>query len=136
VGTAPWQLGTYVCYDLKKILALNGLQTDMTIATNADNIPADSFLKTTEYADFLLFRKNKMALLHHQPVDTAQVIHTNPLFYDAYRVAGDYSNEHKWYAAALQYYRQALQYEIATADERKSIERKILTARKQLKQPD
>ena len=132
VSAPPWQLGTYVCYDLKKVFALNGLQKDTIVATNLYNIPADSFLYTNEYQNFLLFRKNKMALLHHQPVDTSQVVHSNPFFYDAYRIAGDYCKEKKWYKPALKYYQEALKYEIATVEERKSIEEKIKECKKLL----
>lgn len=130
VSTAPWQLGAYVCYDLKKVFRINGLQNDVSVANNLLNIPADSFLATKAYNDFLLFRKNKMAWLHHKPVDTAEVIRTNPLFFDAYRIAGDYCKENKWYKSALAYYRQALQYEISTVEERKDIEEKIKVLRK------
>lgn len=125
VSTSPWQLGTYVCYDLKKIFSRNGSQSDTDIAFNTLNIPADSFLQSKEYADFLLFRKNKMALLHHQPIDTAQTVQSNPFYYDAYRIAGDYCKEKRWNNAAIQYYKKALQLEIATAEERKAIEKKI-----------
>lgn len=132
VSTSPWQLGTYVCYDLRKIFALHGLQHDVDVASNAENLPADTFLNTQEYRDFLKFRQNKMALLHHQPVDTAVTVHSNPFFYDAYRVAGDYCVEKEWYQAAIPYYQQALKLEVATVEERKAIEKKIVLCRKKL----
>jgi isopenicillin-N N-acyltransferase-like protein len=125
VSTEPWQLGTYVCYDLRKVFEMSGLQKDVEIAEIDLNIPADSFLNTHEYQQFLKFRKNKMALQQHEPVDTAETIHSNPTFYDAYRVAGDYCKEQKWYAAAVSYYKQALTLEIATLDEKRAIEKKI-----------
>ena len=43
VSTAPWQLGEYVAYDLKKVFALNGLQTDQEISESASDIAADQF---------------------------------------------------------------------------------------------
>lgn len=124
VSTEPWQLGTYICYDLKKILALHGLHEDVDVADNTLNIPADSFLHTKEFSDFLLFRKNKLAFLRHQPIDTFQTTHSNPYYYDAYRIAGDYCKENKWYGAAIGYYNKALQCEIATVNERNAIEKK------------
>lgn len=125
VSTAPWQLGTYVCYDMKKVFALHGMQHDVEIANNALNIAPDSFIYTQTFRDFLAFRKNKMALMQHKAVDTAEVVHSNPVFYDAYRIAGDYCRENKWYPAAINYYTQALKYEIATTTERDAIYDKI-----------
>ena len=92
----------------------------------------DSFLYTSEYAQFLKFRKNKIALLFHQPVDTTEVVQSNPDFYDAYRIAGDYCMEKGWYRPALNYYQQALRHEVATIDERKAIREKILECRDRL----
>ena len=132
VSTEPWQLGTYVCYDLEKIFALNTLQTDAEIADTALNIAPDTFLTTNEFRQFINFRKNKMALLQGKPVDTAHTVHSNPYYYDAYRVAGDYSRKKGWYTAAANYYRQALALEIATKDERELITEKLEDCEKKL----
>lgn len=133
VSTNPWQLGEYVCYDLRKIFALHGLQHDVDVADNSLNIAPDSFLYTSDYKNFISFRKNKLALMAHQPVDTAGTIRSNPHFYDAYRVAGDYCLHNKWYPQAIAYYRTALTLEIATINEREAIEHKIALCEKQLK---
>lgn len=134
VSTQPWQLGTYVCYDLRKIFALKGLQHDAEIADTALNIAPDSFLTDGGYQAFMQFRKNKMALMAHQPVDTAAVIRSNPNYYDAYRIAGDYCYNNKWYAAAVGYYRQALQHEVATQNEQEAITHKIAACEKKMQQ--
>ncbi|MBS1772169.1 MAG: peptidase C45 [Bacteroidetes bacterium] len=133
VSTAPWQLGTYVCYDMRKIFALHGMQHDVDVADNHLNIAPDSFIYTTTFKNFLAFRKNKLALMLHQPVDTAEVVRSNPMHYDAYRIAGDYCKENKWYAAAVNYYVQALQHEVATTTERDAIFEKIKWCEKKMK---
>lgn len=133
VSSNPWQLGAYVCYDLNKVFNLHGLKHDVAIADTANTIAPDSFLYSSEYRDFLVFRKNKMALLAGKPVDTAAVVHSNPNYYDAYRIAGDYSKLKGWYKAAINYYEQALQYEVATVDEREKIEEKITECEEKLK---
>lgn len=125
ISTAPWQLGTYVCYDLKKVLALKGLQQDKEIASIQYNIAPDTFLTSAAFQQFLIYRKNKLALLHHQPIDTAQVIASNPNMYDAYRIAADYCLSKKWYSAAVNYYQKALAHEVATVDERETMQKKI-----------
>jgi len=125
VSTAPWQLGEYICYDLKTILSKKGLKEDKEIANAARNIAADTFLKSDAYVHFLRYRKNKIALLLGHPVDTAEVVHSNPNLYDAYRIAGDYCRQQGWYQAAIGYYRQALQREVATKDEREAITDRI-----------
>jgi len=133
VSTQPWQLGSYICYDLRKVFALHGLQHDVEIADTALNIAPDPFLQTQEFRNFEIFRKNKLALLQKQPVDTAETVHSNPDFYDAYRVAGDYCKLNKWYTAAINYYVEALQHEVATVTERNAIQKKIAECNKKLK---
>jgi hypothetical protein len=133
VSTAPWQLGTYVCYDMRKVFAMHGMQHDVDVCDNTLNIAPDSFIYTTTFKNFLTFRKNKIALLQHQAVDTAEVVRSNPKHYDAYRIAGDYSKENKWYPAAINYYTQALKYEIATTTERDAIFDKIKWCEKKMK---
>lgn len=132
VSTSPWQLGTYVCYDLKKIFGLHGLQQDVAVADNGRNIGPDTFLNTTAYKDFLRFRENKLSLARKGPVDTALTIHSNPNYYDAYRVAGDYCQEKGWLVAAVSYYKAALHHEVATVTERESIQKKIAACEKHM----
>lgn len=132
VSTQPWQLGTYVCYDLRKIFALNGLYRDQEIADTTLNIAPDTFLYSAGFKNFERFRKNKIALLQKRPVDTAEVVRSDPNFYDAYRVAGDYCKEQKWYSAAINYYNEALKHEVATITEREAIAARIDYCKKKL----
>lgn len=132
VSTSPWQLGAYVCYDLKKIFAMKGLQRDTIIADTRRNIAPDTFLLTRAYRDFLRFRSNKISLAQKGPVDTAATVQSNPLYYDAYRVAGDYCRERGWWVAAIHYYKEALKREVATATERDAIGKKMLACEKKL----
>jgi hypothetical protein len=133
VSTQPWQLGAYVCYDLRKIFGLNGMQHDVEIADTSLNIAPDSFLTSKAFEQFEQYRKNKMALLQHRSVDTAEVVHSNPYLYDAYRIAGDYCYQNKWYGAAVNYYQQALVHEVATKSEREAIAHKIADCEKKMK---
>lgn len=133
VSTGQWQLGEYVCYDLRKVFAIKGLAKDTAITETALTIPADSFIYTQQFADFLKFRGNKLSLLAGGSVDTAEVVRSNPNFYDAYRIAGDYSMQQGWYKAAIDYYQTALTKEVATIDERDAIQQKIDLCKKNIK---
>lgn len=132
VSTGNWQLGEYICYDLRKVFKMNGLNKDTSIIESHLTIPADTFLQTQQYRDFLTFRKNKLSLLQGGSVDTAQVVRANPNFYDAYRIAGDYCMQQQWYKAALGYYTTALTKEVATIDEKEAITEKIARCKKNI----
>ncbi|MFA6058768.1 MAG: C45 family peptidase [Taibaiella sp.] len=132
VSTSPWQLGEYVCYDLRKIFAMNGLKTDAEIADTNLNIARDSFLSTPVYAKFMLFRQAKMNWMDKLGVQVDQFIANNPQYYDAYRLTGDYYQQHKDYKKAIEAYHAALGKEIATLAEKQSIERKIKECEKAL----
>lgn len=133
VSTGNWQLGEYICYDLRKVFKMNGLSKDTSIIEVDLTIAADTFLQTQQYRDFLAFRKNKLSLLQGGAIDTAQVVRANPNFYDAYRIAGDYCMQQQWYKAALGYYTTALTKEVATIDEKEAIEKKIARCKKNIK---
>lgn len=134
VSTGSWQLGAYICYDLRTVFNGTTPAGDYPIIDTSCTIAADSFIYTNEFEDFLRFRANKMSLLQGGAVDTAEVVHSNPLYYDSYRIAGDYACKKGWYEAALNYYKEALNHEIATLDERDAIEEKIALCKKRIKQ--
>jgi isopenicillin-N N-acyltransferase-like protein len=125
VSTSPWQLGEYVAYDLNKVFALSGMKENREIYEEALNIPADSFLLTSQFKNFELFRNMKQRILDDEPVNADSVVLVNPQFYNAYVLAADYLYKEKEYAKALIYYEMALTKEIATVPERKHIEEQI-----------
>lgn len=43
VSTSPWQLGEFICYDLKKVFALKGMKKDQEINETNLTIAADPF---------------------------------------------------------------------------------------------
>ena len=131
VSTAPWQMGAYVCYDLRKIFAMKGLPADREVADSRYNIAPDSFLATPVYARFLQFRRAKMNWLDHLKTDVNQWIPNNPEYYDAYRLTGDYYLEAKEYKKAIDAYKLALGKVIATEGEREAITQKITAAEKE-----
>jgi hypothetical protein len=129
VSTAPWQMGTYVCYDLNKIFAMNGLQKDIPLADSERNIAPDPFLKTTAFHRYLRYRQNKEQVEAGQSaMNILQFINDNPAYYGTYRIVGDYWMKRNNRELATKYYKKALSMVIATREERSAIEAKLQTA--------
>ena len=125
VSTAPWQLGEYVAYDLHKIFALRGMQQDQEISEPNLTIAADSFLLTPAYRNFETFRKFKQRIAEGGQVDPDSLVASDPEFYHAYVLAGDYSYKQGQFQKALHFYQLALTKEIATKKEENHIKERI-----------
>ena len=125
VSTSPWQLGEYVAYDLNKIFALHGLKENQEIADSSLTVAADSFLLTPAYKNFVLFRTLKQQIMDGGRVNADSLVASNPEFYNAYVLAGDYLYKQKDYAAALRNYQMALTKVIATKKEEDHIKEQI-----------
>jgi hypothetical protein len=132
VSTSPWQLGEYVCYDLKKIFALHGLNENREVADTALNIAPDSFLLTNKFRNFEVFRNIKQRILDGENVNIDSLVASNPEFYNSYVLAGDYLYKQKEYAAALKNYKTALTKVIATKNEEEHINAQIKKINKKL----
>jgi hypothetical protein len=125
VSTSPWQLGQFVCYDLKKVFALRGMKKDQEIIDSAYTIPPDTFLKSKSYQHFIAYRNIVKRINDNKRVDPDSLIINNPEYYNAYVYAGDYSFRQKQYDKALNFYQTALTKVIATKQEENSIRKKI-----------
>ena len=124
VSTAPWQLGAFEAYDLKKVFALE-LTTNQEIRDTALTIAPDSFLLSADYKRFEKFRELKKELSEGKALDPDSLVLLNPQFYHSYVLAGDYCFKRQQWEAALQYYQQALTKEIATLPEKEYIQKQI-----------
>jgi len=133
VSTGPWQLGRFVCYDLKKVFSLAGMKTNQEVADSSFNLPADSFLLSQQYAQFLKYRALRKALSQGMEVNPDTLINANPNYYHAYQLAGNEMFREGLYQQALGYYRQALSKEIATRTEENEIWKQIGKTEKNLK---
>ncbi len=135
VSTSPWQMGTFVCYDLRKVFAIDHFSKETVVADNRLNIAADSFIYGARYKQYQNFRNTRMAWLdHHAPgIDINQWIPNNKNYYDAYQLTGDYWMAEKEYKKAEDNYRKALSLEIPTVGERTAIEGKRAKAIEQQK---
>ncbi len=125
VSTAPWQLGQYVAYDLKKIFAMQGLKQDIEIADSGLNVAADSFLLSAEYRCFEKFLGYKHTIAEGGHVNADSIVASNPQFYNAYVIAGDDLFKQKEYLKAKRFYEMALTKVIATKKEEDHIKAQI-----------
>jgi isopenicillin-N N-acyltransferase like protein len=125
VSTSPWQLGKFVAYDLNKVFALRGLNENREICDSSLTIPADSFLLTNSYKDFVRFGIYKRLIADNKDINVDSLITCNPEYYHTYVLAGDYLYKKKDYAAAKHYYQLALTKVIATKKEEDQIKKQI-----------
>ncbi len=121
VSTSPWQMGEFVCYDLKKVFAMNGMKQNHEIYEAAKFIAADSFIYTQKFTEFEKYRRSKQIVKDGGEIIADSIIAENPSLYNSYIIAGDYSFKNKEYKKALQYYKKALNLEIASAGERRHV---------------
>ncbi len=133
VSTSPWQLGQFVCYDLKKVFAMKGLKQNIEIADSALAIAPDPFLQTTEYRDFVKFKQYNRTISDGGEVNVDSLVASNPQFYHAHVVAGDYLYRRKQFSKALAFYKMGLTKVIATRKEEDHIKKQIEKTEKQLK---
>jgi isopenicillin-N N-acyltransferase-like protein len=133
VSTSPWQLGEYVAYDLKKVFALRGMKQNREICDSSLTIPADSFLETKDFQNFLTYRKFKQRIADGEDIDTDSLIASNPNYYHTYVLAGDYLFRRKEFAKALHEYGTALTKIIATKKEEDYIRDQVRKCKTKLK---
>ncbi len=131
VSTPPWQLGSFVCYDLYKIFHnFAGLQKNLELTEPDRIIPRDAFLETKQYQDFLSFRSMKEKLLREMNTVGSKklersffdgFVETNPEFFEVYSLSADYFRKRKDWRNACNLYRIALLKEIPKQSEKNKI---------------
>ncbi|MEP6735185.1 MAG: C45 family peptidase [Chryseolinea sp.] len=132
ISTAPWQLGKFVCYDLKKILQYRPLD-NKEIYEQDLTIPADSFLMTKDYRAYVKFGKYRFPFSSRAGVQPDSLIHWNPNSYHAYMIAGDYYFDKQEWSNAASVYGKGLTKEVATVQERDYMALRLETCKTKLK---
>src|SRR5688572_7548387 len=132
VSTSPWQLGKFVCYDLEKVFAHDATENKEIYETDL-TIPADSFLLTSQYNQYLKFHPYRFPFNPRTDLQPDSVIKWNPNSYHAYMLAGDYYYDHNMWDKAILMYEQGLSKEVATEQERYHMERNLEKSKKSIK---
>ncbi len=131
VSTDPWQLGPYLCYDLKKIIhTFAGLEHKMEITERELSIPGDSFLTSANYKHFRRFREmrkivSSAAMSKSSGPLTSSFIHefidTNPGYFEVYSLTGEYYQSRDMPDSSIRYYRKALEKNVPRQSEKNRI---------------
>ncbi len=134
ISTNPWQLGEFVNYNIDSAFSRwKHIESGIEIYDKSLNIPADPFLKSPAYYDFLAFRiikkyiqfaaKNKSHTASESQI--LSLIHTNPDYYYSYALAGEYYLAHGNKQEAKKYFTIALMKEPSCLNEKNKIERQL-----------
>ncbi|MGQ3012955.1 MAG: C45 family autoproteolytic acyltransferase/hydrolase [Flavobacteriales bacterium] len=135
VSAPPYNLGTYVCYDLRTVFDnMAAAKAPSEFFTRELNLAPDPFLYTKTYKRFELFRQMKPLLLYFtKHPDAAQPIAAffekfeayNPNWYHTHVMLGDYYAARGEHEKARKAYQKALKLEIASKGEKEATEKKL-----------
>ena len=126
VSSNPYQLGKYYAYDLKEIFSNSVYKGREDMFIDSLTIPADPFLNSEAYKNFVTFKsiKNKITdFLSNDnasplsPQDLTAFEQSNPEYYYMYSLLGDYYKKSGDKAKAKSYYEKGLTKQIATKKE-------------------
>jgi tetratricopeptide (TPR) repeat protein len=129
VSTSPWQMGTFVCYNLNEIFG--GKAGERLHAHTALNIEADTLLKGPAYLNVKTYLQLEQQHIRHQSISIATLLQVNPNYYDTWRIAGEQYEKQGKSDSARWAFQKALTLEVATEEERQSIKEKILKIKSQ-----
>ena len=132
ISTAPWQLGKFICYDLEQAFAYDA-KTNEEIYVKELTIPADSFLLTREYENYVKFSKYRFPFSPQTGMHPDSIVTWNPNSYHAYMLAADYYFDRQNWAEAIPLYERGLTKEIATVQERYHMEKNLDQCKNELK---
>ncbi|MCX6244207.1 MAG: C45 family autoproteolytic acyltransferase/hydrolase [Bacteroidetes bacterium] len=143
VSNGPWQIGGYTCYNTYKIFHnFAGLHRRTEISEQDKLIPPDSFLGSEDYKRFIRFRelrkevKTMSSSGSNESLQCSlirELISTNPDFFEAYSLSGDYFFSKNRPDSAVFYYKKALGKVIPRENERQKIIEKLAECLVQLK---
>lgn len=142
VSANPYQMGEFVCYDLNKVFANSKSKKENSAIDEKDKtIPADPFIESQEFKDYLKFRKLEVLLdkkINEDPGDTItnefakEFLALNPDYYLNNYKLGKYYQSKANYKLAIVQYEQALAKEVTTQYEVEDINDRLKKCRKKL----
>jgi isopenicillin-N N-acyltransferase like protein len=131
VSTAPWQLGKFVCYNLDSVFAYKAFENREVYEADLA-IPADSFLLTDQYRNYLKFSPYRFPFNPKTDFQPDSIIKWNPNSYHAYMLAADSYFDRKLWSKAIPLYEIGLTKEVATLQERHHMEKNLQRCKENL----
>lgn len=140
VSSNPYQLGTFVAYDLKEVFGLAKKSSSSTSLAKTDlNIAKDPFQFTQTYRDYQKYRTLKQTILFAVD-DKVRIGHntllafqkSNPENWETHYLIGKYYYENRFYTAALNAFEEANTKEITTLVDKKNNKRYIRRLKRKL----
>ena len=133
ISTNPFQLGEFVCYDLKEVFGENGKRAT---GVNVDSLTvgADTFLGSESYRKFLRYKELKNRIFDNIALGKKiewnvsleeEFIKSNPESYITYFMLGDYYLERGNFEKAKSYYELSLSKEVASEQERNKVKENL-----------
>ena len=95
-------------------------------------IPADSFLTTSAYGEYVKFSKFRFPFASRTGLQPDSIVKWNPNSYHAYMLGGDQAFEAKDFEKAKGLYEEGLKKEIATTQEREHMQRNLEACKENL----
>jgi hypothetical protein len=126
----PYQLGSYLCYDLERVFS-GKLSALDTVRLTDRFVPDDPFLHSQEYSDFKEFQRMSREIRTwldegaRKEDDRFQVddfLQLNPDYYHTWYLAGQLHAARGEHALARQMYRHSLSLEIPRLVDREQVE--------------
>lgn len=139
VSANPYQLGEFVCYDLKTVFKERTENQPKSFEIDELNIAKDDFLNSKSFSDFQQFKieNHKIDLaLEKREILSQDYLHyyesLNPNYWVVYYKTGLYFYQQKEYASAKANFEKALTKEITTAPEKAAIEKYLKKVKRKL----
>ena len=145
ISANPYQLGEFVCYDLKKIFDSKGNRNPgnseiKTLSETNRNIAKDAFLDTKEYANYEQFRiKNReldealTAKIELSEAFISDFKSLNPELWSVYYKIGKYYQQKRQFQKASDHFETALTKEITTLPDRNEVEKQLKKVKRKLR---
>lgn len=137
VSTNPYQLGSFVAYDLNTVFAAMDTPALKTFGVDSLRIKPDPFMYTQAFQDYQAFRqetariKQKKTYLSDDTI--AEYIALNPEFWYSYKTVADRLYGQKEYSRAAAYYQQALEKEVSAHTDRKLLNKRLRQSQRRSK---
>lgn len=140
VSSSPYQLGTYVAYNLNDIFQNTpSLSANGSLSKPELNIEKDAFQYTKAFQNYENYRGLKTqieeAISNNEsikPSDLLDLQNTNSDYWEAYYIVGKYYYQKKYYTAALNAFEKANTKEITTIPNKEQIELYIKKLKRKL----